>query len=185
MISKILNTTATKFKTIFGKADNRLIFAADLNSVIDQLNSILAYRFYDVIVTQTDGLAPVATMLINGGTGTSCTGPCNSNVEDCCKETTSRADIGFTFKTPVYNGTGDYTFELNANPLIYPAGIKASALFVSNLTDPAHKVTVERIYPGGQVDITKAVFTVKTYDGDVEANNILNKTVISSKTYFN
>ena len=184
MISKILNTTTTKFRTIFGKADNRLIFAADLNSVIDQMNSILAYRFYDFIVTQQETNAPVATMLINGGAGTDCTAICNSNVEDCCAGR-ARSDIGFTLKAPVYNSVGNYTFELNANPLVYPEGIKASALFVANLTNPVYKVTVERVYPEGLVDITKAIFTVKTYVSDVLSNNVLSKTVISSKTYFN
>jgi hypothetical protein len=186
------NNPASTFKNIkqfvtYFQGDNRLgASIQQVNDVITNFNSILSYRVYDLLISipgpvfQPENFRLLAT---GGNNETGCTVSCNPNYQTCCAGQ-SKEDVGFVMDSVVYIGVGVYDFTFKANAKVYPTGIDHIGFSFTPFSDIAHQVAVERIISGGTVDPLIATYRVKTFNAAVPADNILNKTIMATKTYF-
>lgn len=152
-----------------------------LNTLVDQINNMIPYRMYDIMISQTGSVVqPVLVKLASGAT--ECPHSCDCKLYNCdCKCGDENGITATPFLTVVNTGTGVFTFTFNVpetylskqdNPLKH-VSLVFSALpvagFVSAVPDA----------------LSPNILTVTTYDSTgAPANYIFDQTIVQARLYF-
>lgn len=183
MINKIYNKNAVKRFTAFFSptgSDNQVAKLADLNQVVDEINSNFGQVNHTILISQSGTGAPTFKFMATGDAAeckNNCTGdgcPC-----DCPKECLNSGGASTSLKF-AYVSPGVYTLTASFLGTIYQNGIYGVALFA---TPGINAGDIINVSPSANSNKTVYTFTIKTTAGASLANGVLDGIFFNIQVY--
>jgi hypothetical protein len=183
-LKRILNRVANnpfRFGRVLGaNGDQANATLADVNTVVDQMNNLNAYRNVHFALKSTNNGIVMKSLISGSGivgcSGCDCTvvGGCDADCQD--GDTCGKKDAAYSVITgAVQLALGVYELTLNTK-MPFMANPKSYGMFVSQLEDITHQVQISKIYNTNKIKI-------ETFISGVPSGLVLNNTPFMFNVY--